>query len=93
MKKNFKALMVVEDAGVFKKEIKELYTDELPSNELLVKVNYSSVNYKDSLSASGNWHPTSNPVPQRSKAEPRGGLAPHTRVRGLICSIATISRV
>jgi acrylyl-CoA reductase (NADPH) len=54
MKEKFRALMIVEDNGIFKKEIKELSTDELTSNELLVNVHYSSVNYKDSLSASGN---------------------------------------
>jgi len=50
----FNALLITERDGKFVKEIKQLKTDQLPDNELLIKVCYSSVNYKDALSASGN---------------------------------------
>jgi acrylyl-CoA reductase (NADPH) len=50
----FNALLITEQNGSYLKEIKELRTSQLPQNELLIKVCYSSVNYKDALSASGN---------------------------------------
>lgn len=34
--------------------IRELETDELPSGDVLIKVHYSSLNYKDALSATGH---------------------------------------
>ncbi len=55
MEKNFKALIVDEVApGVFTRAIKPQRLDDLPDHELLVRVHYSSLNYKDALSASGN---------------------------------------
>lgn len=54
MSAHFKALMIHENNGSFHKNIEELSTDRLPQNEVLIKVSYSSVNYKDALSASGN---------------------------------------
>lgn len=50
----FNALLVTESGGVFTKEVKQLNTLQLPDNDLLIKVSYSSLNYKDALSASGN---------------------------------------
>jgi acrylyl-CoA reductase (NADPH) len=50
----FNALLITEEDGSYKKEVKQLSTNELPDNDLLIKVSYSSVNYKDALSASGN---------------------------------------
>ena len=51
----YKALRVVQKAdGNFVKTIAKLNTDDLPKGELLVRVSYSSLNYKDALSASGN---------------------------------------
>jgi putative YhdH/YhfP family quinone oxidoreductase len=51
----FKA-MVVSETGEkkFLREITEKYFSELPGGELIVEVKYSSLNYKDALSASGN---------------------------------------
>ena len=51
----FRAL-VVSEAGEkeFKREITERTKDDLPEGEVLVKVQFSSLNYKDALSASGN---------------------------------------
>ncbi|MCL4108633.1 UNVERIFIED_CONTAM: hypothetical protein GTU68_006951 [Idotea baltica] len=53
-KKEFKALVVEENNGVFNKEIKSKQISHLPDGDLLIKVHYSSLNYKDALSASGN---------------------------------------
>lgn len=59
--KTFRAL-VVEDAGdgKFTRSIKERTTDELPEGDVLVKVDYSSLNYKDALSSIGNKGVTRN---------------------------------
>lgn len=51
----FKALWVTEtNSGSFERNIVDRYIDDLPQGELLIKVNYSSLNYKDALSATGN---------------------------------------
>lgn len=51
----FRALRIIETpAGKFERRIEELDLEDLPPGELLVKVNYSSLNYKDALSATGN---------------------------------------
>lgn len=50
----FKALVVEEVDGTYLRGIKEKTIDELPAGDLLVRVHYSSLNYKDALSASGN---------------------------------------
>lgn len=51
----FRALRIIETpAGKFERSIEELDLEDLPPGELLVKVNYSSLNYKDALSATGN---------------------------------------
>jgi putative YhdH/YhfP family quinone oxidoreductase len=51
----FKALVVRETSkNIFTREIEERSVDELPPGDVLVRVCYSSLNYKDALSASGN---------------------------------------
>ena len=51
----FKALIVEKtDAGEFVRTIKEQCIDDLPPGDLVVRVNYSSLNYKDALSATGH---------------------------------------
>jgi acrylyl-CoA reductase (NADPH) len=53
--KTFRAMVVTEAAdGAFKREITEKSIDDLPDGEVLIEVNYSSLNYKDALSATGN---------------------------------------
>lgn len=53
--KTFRALVVSETADKqFVREIKERRIDELPAGEVLIRVHYSSLNYKDVLSAIGN---------------------------------------
>ncbi len=54
MKSDYKVLLITEDSGTYNRKIVTLNTDDLPKNDLLVKVKYSSVNYKDALSSSGN---------------------------------------
>ncbi len=51
----FNAYWVTEEAdGNFKNQIIQRNTNELTQNGVLIKVAYSSLNYKDALSASGN---------------------------------------
>src|SRR2546425_8764359 len=57
----FNAMVVTETADKkFVREIKEKKLSDLPAGELLVEVKYSSLNYKDALSASGNKGVTRN---------------------------------
>ncbi|MGY8829227.1 MAG: YhdH/YhfP family quinone oxidoreductase [Pseudomonadales bacterium] len=51
----FSALQARESAaGGFEQVIVQRDIDDLPAGELLIRVKYSSLNYKDALSASGN---------------------------------------
>ncbi|APG26557.1 quinone oxidoreductase [Syntrophotalea acetylenivorans] len=59
--RKFQALVVEEAAGgVFIRTVKERYVSDLPVGEVLIRVEYSSLNYKDALSASGNRGVTKN---------------------------------
>ena len=53
MTKTFKALESVKTDQGNQLSIIERSIDDLPEGELLIKVHYSSLNYKDALSASG----------------------------------------
>ncbi len=51
----FKAMVVQETAaGTYTRRIAEKSLDDLPAGEVLVRVHYSSLNYKDGLSATGH---------------------------------------
>lgn len=51
----FKAMVVSETAEkTFVREIKQRALNDLPAGELIIEVKYSSLNYKDALSATGN---------------------------------------
>ncbi len=51
----FRRLSVrLSDSGEATREIERVALDDLPADDLLIKVAYSSLNYKDALSASGN---------------------------------------
>lgn len=51
----FKALQITETpAGKFERQIVERAIDDLPPGDVLVRVHYSALNYKDGLSASGH---------------------------------------
>ncbi|MCL5027654.1 MAG: YhdH/YhfP family quinone oxidoreductase [Bacteroidetes bacterium] len=52
--KKFKAMIVKEIDGKFIREIGEKSIDELPAGDVLISVKYSSLNFKDALSATGN---------------------------------------
>lgn len=58
--KTYKALIAEEQKGEFIQSIKELNTKDLPENDVLIRVQYSSLNYKDVLSATGNKGVTKN---------------------------------
>ena len=54
MGKSFKAFIVREvNPDVFERRIETRTTDDLPAGDVLVRVEYSSLNYKDALAASG----------------------------------------
>ncbi|MCW9706951.1 YhdH/YhfP family quinone oxidoreductase [Fodinibius salsisoli] len=55
MNTNFKALVVEETSdGTFQRSVRQWPIKKLPDHEVLINVKYSSLNYKDALSASGN---------------------------------------
>lgn len=56
----FKALLVSEDDGKFVSNITERDVEELPEGDTLIRVNYSSLNFKDAMSFSGNKAVTRN---------------------------------
>ena len=57
----FKALLVEETAEKkFVSNVVQRHIDDLPEGDVLVRVRYSSLNYKDALSASGNKGVTRN---------------------------------
>lgn len=52
---SFKAMVVTEaEEKKFVREIKQKQIADLPAGDVLINVRYSSLNYKDALSASGN---------------------------------------
>jgi putative YhdH/YhfP family quinone oxidoreductase len=52
---SYSALVVTDEgANSYSRTIKKRNTADLPPGDLLVRVHYSSLNYKDALSASGN---------------------------------------
>jgi len=53
MTSNFRALEASESEGKFDLSIVEKKVEDLPEGDLLVKVSYSSLNYKDAMSATG----------------------------------------
>ena len=50
----FRAIRVFEEGEGYVRKIVERSTEELPEGELLIRVKYSSLNYKDALSCMGN---------------------------------------
>ena len=49
----FKGYLVREKDGVFSGSIEDIDTPKLEEGRVLIKVHYSSLNYKDALAASG----------------------------------------
>ncbi|MGQ1908160.1 YhdH/YhfP family quinone oxidoreductase [Marinifilum sp. RC60d5] len=60
MNKEFKALRIYEKEGKFVRRIEKLKIDDLPIGDVIVKVKYSSLNFKDALSVTGNKGVTRN---------------------------------
>ncbi|MFJ6414656.1 oxidoreductase [Terribacillus saccharophilus] len=54
MSDTFKALIADKQGEDFSVQVKELAVDQLPEGEVLIKVHYSGVNYKDSLATIPN---------------------------------------
>lgn len=50
----FRALLVEKTDGGYDRRVVDRNTDELPDGDVLVDVRFSSLNYKDGLSATGN---------------------------------------
>ena len=50
----FRAMLVEKTDDGFKRSIVERSVDDLPPGDVLIDVHYSSLNYKDALSATGN---------------------------------------
>jgi acrylyl-CoA reductase (NADPH) len=58
---SFKAMVVSETPDKkYVREVEEKSLSQLPANEVLIEVQYSSLNYKDALSATGNRGVTRN---------------------------------
>ena len=53
MPQSFRAIVVSKKDGKFDIDIKDRTIDELPDGDLLIRVEFSSLNYKDALSAIG----------------------------------------
>lgn len=53
MQQTFKALVLTERDGAVDATIRDLHRDELPEGDVLVRVAYSSLNYKDGLAVTG----------------------------------------
>lgn len=60
VKKQYHALVTEKIDGHFVNRVKQLQLNSLPENEVLICVHYSSLNYKDALSASGQPGITKN---------------------------------
>lgn len=60
MEKTFKALRIKEEGDRYVREIENRKISELPEGDTIVKVLYSSLNYKDALSSVGNKGVTRN---------------------------------
>ena len=50
---NFQALVLEQEDRQTLAEVRELSFDDLPENEMLVRVHYSTLNYKDALAVTG----------------------------------------
>jgi acrylyl-CoA reductase (NADPH) len=53
MEKKYKALVVRQKGDVFSREVEELSISNLPRGDVLIRVHFSSLNYKDGLSCKG----------------------------------------
>ncbi|MGL5377555.1 MAG: YhdH/YhfP family quinone oxidoreductase [Cetobacterium sp.] len=56
----FKSFLITEENGNFNRDIVEKEIKDLPNHDVFIKVEYSSLNYKDALSSTGNKGVTRN---------------------------------
>src|ERR1700678_2537582 len=49
----FKALLLNNESGAFSAALKQLSPEDLPAGEVLIRVEFSSLNYKDGLAVTG----------------------------------------
>ena len=54
MTETFKAFVVDEQDGKVNAQFKDITTEDLPEGEVLIKVKYSGINYKDALATEDN---------------------------------------
>ncbi|MEX0769302.1 MAG: YhdH/YhfP family quinone oxidoreductase [Balneolaceae bacterium] len=52
--RSYSALQITDNGGLFHSQVIEKKISDLPDHDVLVRVYYSSLNYKDALSATGN---------------------------------------
>ena len=52
--RDFKCLVVSHEASVYVRRVERRSIEDLPDGDVLVRVYYSSLNYKDALSATGH---------------------------------------
>ncbi len=50
----YRAMVVHREGDALVRRLETLNSDDLPAGEVLIEVHYSSLNYKDGLSATGN---------------------------------------
>ena len=55
MPEKFKAVVIDNQNEKFTREIKELDNSDLKDGNVLVKIDYSSLNYKDAFTAAANF--------------------------------------
>ena len=77
----YRALWVTEEPQ-FKQQIIRRELDQLPEGEVLVRVHYSSLNYKDALSATGNRGVTRN-FPHTPGID-AAGVVEHSSAEGFV---------
>ena len=52
--RNFKRLVVRDEDGRYARHVDRRPVNDLPDGDVLIRVHYSSLNYKDALSATGH---------------------------------------
>ena len=52
--RNFKCLVVRDEDGTYVRHVERRPVNDLPDGDVLIRVHYSSLNYKDALSATGH---------------------------------------
>ncbi len=80
----FKALLVTEENGAYVSQVVQRQIAELPAGDVLIRVQYSSLNYKDALSASGNRGVTRN-FPHTPGIDAAGVVAESSVAEFVVC--------